>query len=397
MSDNDRYYLTSHPWISFGLDLKNAPFTLWLLLGAAESKCKHLAGIPLRPEKQEELNRVSLEKGVHATTAIEGNTLSEDDVAKISKGTHTGIPKSQDYQRQEVQNMLDAYNAVLDAIKDGRGCGVSFEALQEDNAGILKGQNLKDGIVAGEMRTHAVVVNRYRGAPAEDCAYLVRKLFQWLDEDWGLKEEHPLVEGILKAIMAHLYVAWIHPFGDGNGRSARLLEFRLLMNAGVPLNAAHLLTSYYNKTRSLYYDTLEATSRTIQKKEGNPIAFVLYALQGFVDALDDQIKNILQEQLDVTWENYIHKTVFGGKMTPALRRRRDLLLEISTFKEPVFYNELKRRLSDGLLKLYQDKTPRALMRDLNDLEKRQLIRRMPGYIAAKDRMRAFLPLCNAPR
>ena len=91
MSDNDRYYLTSHPWISFGLDLKNAPFTLWLLLGAAESKCKHLAGIPLRPEKQEELNRVSLEKGVHATTAIEGNTLSEDDVVKISKGTHTGM------------------------------------------------------------------------------------------------------------------------------------------------------------------------------------------------------------------------------------------------------------------------------------------------------------------
>ena len=61
-------------------------------------------------------------------------TLSEDDVAKISKGTHTGIPKSQDYQRQEVQNMLDAYNAVLDAIKDGRGYGVSFKALQEDNA-----------------------------------------------------------------------------------------------------------------------------------------------------------------------------------------------------------------------------------------------------------------------
>ena len=124
---------------------------------------------------------------------------------------------------------------------------------------------------------------------------------------------------------------------------------------------------------------------------------MLYALQGFVDALDDQIKNILQEQLDVTWENYIHKTVFGGKMTPALRRRRDLLLEISTFKEPVFYSELKRRLSDGLLKLYQEKTPRALMRDLNDLEKRQLIRRTPGYIAAKDRMRAFLPLCNAPQ
>lgn len=397
MQDNNRLYLTSHPWLRFELDLKKAPFTLWLLLGAAESKCKHLAGIPLRPEKQEELNRLSLEKGVHATTAIEGNTLSEDDVAKISNGMYTDIPKSQDYQRQEVQSMLEAYNAVLHKIKEGQGCGINFVTLKEDNATILKGKSLEDGIVAGEVRTRSVVVGQvYRGAPAEDCEYLLRTLFDWLVEDWGgLHKEHPFVEGILKAIIAHLYVVWIHPFEDGNGRGARLLEFRLLMNAGVPLNAAHLLTSYYNKTRSLYYDTLKATSR---QRDGDPIAFVLYALQGFVDALDDQIRSILQEQLNVTWENYIHKTVFGGKMTAALRRRRDLLLEISAFKEPVPYNELRHRLSGGLLKLYQGKTARALTRDLNDLAKRQLlIHGAPGYAAAKDRMRAFLPLCNTPQ
>lgn len=395
MPDNKRSYLTSHPWISFDLDLQKAPYTLWLLLGAAESKCRHLAGIPLRPEKQDELNRVSLEKGVHATTAIEGNTLSEEDVAEISKGRLDGIPKSQDYQRQEVQNMLDAYNAVVSDIKSGKGCGIAFETLQKDNAVVLKNLSLRDGVIPGKLRTHAVVVNRYRGAPAEDCEYLLRKLFDWLQEDWGLKTEHLLVEGILKAIIAHLYLAWIHPFGDGNGRGARMLEFRLLMDAGVPLNAAHLLTSYYNKTRTLYYDTLEATSG---RRAGDPVTFIAYALQGFVDALDGQIKSILAEQLNVTWENYVHKTAFGGTMTPALRRRRDLLLEISAFDSAIPYNEIKRRLGNEVLKLYQGKTPRTMMRDLNDLEERGLLRRgSEGYVAAKELMRAFLPLRNAPQ
>ena len=49
-----------------------------------------------------------------------------------------------------------------------------------------------------------------------------------------------MAEGILKATLAHLYIAWIHPFGDGNGRTARLVEFMLLSRAGVPSPSAHL-------------------------------------------------------------------------------------------------------------------------------------------------------------
>ena len=324
MSDNDRVYRTTHPWISFSLRLNaDIPYTLWMLLGAAESKCKHLAGIPLRPEKQRELQQISLKKGVHATTSIEGNTLSEDDVARISEGRNHGIPKSQDYQRQEIQNMLDAYNGVAAVIAERGSCEVSLDALKEDNALILKECNIEEHVIPGEIRTYSVGVAHYLGAPAEDCEYLLQRLFDWLTQDWGLRKEHPLLEEILKAITAHLYIAWIHPFGNGNGRAARMLEFRLLMNAGVPSTAAHLLTSYYNKTRELYYDRLAASSR---KKD--PVIFIMYALQGFVDAFDGQIQNILDEQLDTTWENYVHKNCFGGKLTSALRRRRDLLLEI---------------------------------------------------------------------
>ena len=232
-------------------------------------------------------------------------------------------------------------------------------------------------------------VGDYRGVPAEDCVYLLERLFTWLSSDWGLSVKHPVVEGILKAITAHLYIAWIHPFGDGNGRSARVLEFRMLMNAGVPLTAAHLLTSYYNDTRQEYYEMLRRSSRI----EGGEFCFIEYALQGFVDGLDSEINSILEEQLNVTWENYVHEVCFGGKLTSALRRRRELLLEISKYERPVSVAEMKYRLSDKLLKQYQGSI-KMLSRDINYLAKVGLIiyKEDEGYTAAKDKMKAFLPL-----
>ncbi|MDR1966954.1 MAG: Fic family protein [Synergistaceae bacterium] len=392
MSDAKKY-LTSHPWIKFQLDLsQDIPFRLWILLGAAESKCRHLAGIPLRPEKQNELNKVSLRKGAQATTAIEGNSLSEEEIGKIMDNKDERLPLSKEYQRIEVLNVIGAYNAIIDSVNRLGTCGAGYEELLSDNRAILSGLELGSGLVPGEIRTHSVGVGNYRGAPAEDCEYLLKTLFRWIGSDWELGSDHKTIEGILKAIVAHLYITWIHPFGDGNGRSARMLEFRLLMASGVPMTAAHLLTTHYNVTRAEYYRALASTS---QNSGGNPVAFILYALQGFVDALDEQIKTILAEQLRVTWENYVHYEEFNGTLSDAQARQRDLLLELSKFTSPVTLNELKRRLSSELLAKYDKKTIRAFNRDINDLERRNLIvKTAKGISAATGRMRAFLPVCK---
>lgn len=50
------------------------------MLGEAASKCEHIAGVPLRPSVAQELHRLYLAKGALATTAIEGNTLTENEV-----------------------------------------------------------------------------------------------------------------------------------------------------------------------------------------------------------------------------------------------------------------------------------------------------------------------------
>ena len=94
-------YLETHPWLTFELDLTKAPTRFWTLLGDACSKCEVISGIPLMPETAEELNLVSLEKGAQATTAIEGNTLTQEQVALLARG-ELQLPPSKEYLGVEV-------------------------------------------------------------------------------------------------------------------------------------------------------------------------------------------------------------------------------------------------------------------------------------------------------
>ena len=382
-----RKYEETHPWISFRLDLSSLEYTTWILIGAAQSKCRHLSGIPIRPDKQKELLSISLLKGIAATTAIEGNSLSEDEVKKIIEGS-AQMPKSKMYQETEIKNVLRVYNKIADQIGQSIACEISTEQIKKDHAIIMSDLD-NDAVMPGEIRTRPVVVNRYRGAPAEDCEYLLSRLCEWLNKDWGLGEDNSIVEAIFKAIIGHLYIAWIHPFWDGNGRTARALELRILMASGVPMNAAHLLSNHYNETRSEYYTRLAETSSSTQ---GSPIRFIMYAVQGLVDLLDGQIETILDEQLRVTWVNYVHSR-FSGDNTTANNRRKELLLEISKMEEPVDVSELRIRLSDKLLKKYSDKTTRVFRRDINTLLRMQLLKRDGVKITTvKKVLRAFLPI-----
>lgn len=110
------------------------------------------------------------------------------------------------------------------------------------------------------------------------------------------------------------------------------------------------------------------------RERNGELEFIQYAVQGFVDALDKQIDSILDEQLNVTWINYIHTVHFGGKLTPALRRRRDLLLGISAFDRAMSREELRYRLPDDVWKQYQCNA-KTLTLDMNYLERQGLIRK----------------------
>jgi len=192
---------------------------------------------------------------------------------------------------------------------------------------------------------------------------------------------------IVKAVLAHLYIAWIHPFGDGNGRTARLMELRILLEAGVPTPATHLLSNHYNQTRSEYYRQLRNASRG----ESGVLPFIRYAVQGFVDGLRDQLRTIRSQQFADRWEQYVYQQ-FGRATTPARLRQRQLVLEMSKVDKPMTRSQLPG-LSRGLLEMYGAKTGKALTRDINAILKMGLIRHQGGgFVPNKGVIEAFLPV-----
>ncbi len=386
----ERQYTKTHPWITFTFRADRLRPETWVLLGEAASKCEHLAGSALPPEVARELSLLSLERGAHGTTSIEGNTLTEKEVRAIIDGADD-TPPSRAYQRQEIENLISLFNDIAEECVSGTPQPLSPERLKEQHARLMVGQPQKEDLEPGRFRTHSVVVGRYRGAPSEDCDYLVDRLCEWMNRELdslgavGHSMRQP--QAVVLAVLAHLYMTWIHPFSDGNGRIARLLEFELLLRTGVPVPAAHLLSNHYNRTRDMYYAVLERTSRA----KGYPVEeFVHYAVQGLVDGLREQIRTVQSSQLTIMWQSYVHER-FHGQHTVARTRMRDLVLALPPDRwTPVGEVAV---LTPELAQAYGGKSPKTITRDVNTLVMMGLVDKQArrGLRPRTELMAAFIP------
>jgi cell filamentation protein, protein adenylyltransferase len=386
-----RKYEASHPWIKFEVDLKRASAKFWMLLGEARSKCEHIAQVPLQPRTAKEMHQLYLAKGALATTAIEGNTLSEKEVIQHLEGK-LELPPSKQYLAKEIDNVVNACNWILQEIVRGETPTLSAGLIKSFNGRVLNGLKVDEGVIPGEIRTYSVGVARYRAAPAQDCEYLLQRTCEWLDSALFDSVENDLPQNdlampIIKAVLAHLYLAWIHPFGDGNGRTARLIEFLILVTSGLPSPAAHLLSNHYNQTRTEYYRLLDGASKT----EQGIISFMEYAVSGLVDGLRAQLDLVRKQQFRVIWNDYVHEK-FREHNTPADTRRRHLVLDISKRDKAVSISKL-RELTPRVAAAYATKGTRTLSRDLKILESMGLINiQRSEVMACRELILAFLPV-----
>jgi Fic family protein len=356
-------------------------------LGEIRSKCNHIAGVPLRPFIAEKMHQLFLARGVLGTTAIEGNTLTEEQVLQILQGK-LRLPASKEYLQQEIENILRACNEIGGRLKKGLQVPLTVDCLKNFNRTALDKLKIDPEVIPGEIRHHSVAVLRYRGAPAEDCEYLLQALCDWLNSaDFESSTENAVEYAVLKAVLAHLYLAWIHPFGDGNGRTARLVEFQIQLAAGVPSPAAHLLSNHYNQTPQEYYRQLDHAS----KSGGDISPFLEYAIQGLVDGMRAQVELIRTQQWDVAWRNYVHE-IFHEKTKTAEIRQRQLALDLSIIEKPVPLAKLPE-ISPRLAKAYATRSLKTVHRDVIELEKLGLVGRTPeGVRAKREIILAFLPM-----
>lgn len=381
-----RTFTKTHPWINFKIDLTKASYKLWMLLGEAQSKCTHIAGIPLMPQVAEHLHQLYLAKGVQATTAIEGNTLTEKEVMERLQGK-LELPPSKEYLGQEVDNIIKACNEIATKIFQNHLNKLTVQDIKDYNALVLRNLPLDDYVVPGKIRTRSVGVARYLAVDAEDCEYLLDKLCDWLNEEFKAPEGYTIAFGILKAVISHVYLAWIHPFGDGNGRTARLVEFQLLLSTGISSAASHLLSNHYNQTRNEYYRQLDYAS----KSGGDLRPFIEYALRGYIDGLKSQIEVIRSQQWAVHWRNFVFD-LFRDKNSPADIRRRHLIFDLSDNTNKQIPISKVRHISPRIAEAYSRKTQKTIIRDINILHKMGLLEKTLNSIRVKKEIiLAFLP------
>jgi len=181
-----RKYQETHPWITFRLNLRDVGWLLWVQLGEAASKCVHLTNVPLRPETSRQLQNLYLAKGAAATTAIEGNTLTEEEVLQhIEKRLQ--LPPSKEYLTQEVDNIIEACNGIASQLaRHNRLAPITRTLICDYNRVVRKNLPEAPGLAPpGELRTGSVIVgNTYRGAPAENCEELLDLMSEWLERDY---------------------------------------------------------------------------------------------------------------------------------------------------------------------------------------------------------------------
>ena len=79
-------YQKSHSWLDFSLNIREFQPRFWVDLGECVSKCDHLQRTAMSDDLRQEIYNLYFTKGAAATTAIEGNTLSEQQVHDIIAG-----------------------------------------------------------------------------------------------------------------------------------------------------------------------------------------------------------------------------------------------------------------------------------------------------------------------
>lgn len=165
---------------------------------------------------QEELrlHRINRIKTIQGSLAIEGNTLTLDQITAILDGKPVIAPIN---EVQEIRNAIKAYELLEtlnpNNIEDLLKAHLTMETGLIDDAGHFRSKGV--GVASGEEIIHYA-------PPAERVPQLMKDLFEWLNST----EEHPLI----KSSIFHYEFEFIHPFSDGNGRTGRLWQTLILAN-----------------------------------------------------------------------------------------------------------------------------------------------------------------------
>lgn len=211
------------------------------------------------------LRRSNRIRTIQGSLAIEGNTLSQEQITAILEGRRVIAPLR---EIQEVRNAIQAYDrfANWQPWREAdllNGHAILMNGLLEAPGKYRSGGV---GIMAGKEVIHLA-------PPADRVRSLMRDLLRWLKST----HDHPLIAGSV----FHYEFEFIHPFADGNGRLGRLWQ-TLILRRWNPLFADIPVESLVHEHQQDYYAALNTSS---QRGDSAPfIEFMLAMIEGAVSA-----------------------------------------------------------------------------------------------------------------
>jgi len=331
--------------------------------------------IPIPPGTQAKLDALNIMRAVRGTTGIEGAELTEEEVAKIisSPPTERVLPASREREEKEARNAEKVMRFVAKLIRDDAATPLTENLICEMHKLMTEGIDYPHN-TPGHYREGPVRAGTYvPPQTGEEVRRLMPELIAWLNE--GPPRSWP---ASTQAIIAHFYVVSIHPFGDGNGRTARAVESLLLYKGGINARGFYSLANFYYRYRAEYESMLD---RVRFETNGDLTPFLRFALDGLVAELEAVHQEVLQEVTIIAFRDYARETLMADGMIGTKPGERMYHFLLGLAGEPVSVKAL-RRGAHPLSHLYRGVTSKTLSRDLNYLRAHELV------IVERDEIRA---------
>jgi Fic family protein len=243
----------------------------------------------------------------HASTAIEGNPLTLDQVRALEEGRE--LEASETRSKREVLN----YFAGLRYVEKNAAKRTFRHTDILELHRILAGEVMDQG-EAGKYRTISVRVGRYCPPAADAVSGLMAELLEW----WNTASQK--ISPVLSSAILHYRFEAIHPFADGNGRTGRALALWELYRRGFDTHHIFSVDEYYWEDRAKYYAALDG----VRQSGDDLTAWLEYCSAGLRQTLERawlriqtfQVKSTRKLVLRPRQEQLLHLLSDHGSMAP---------------------------------------------------------------------------------
>lgn len=238
----------------------------------------------LLPKQELRLRRQALIRMTHASTKIEGNALNIHQVEAIAQHKKIDAPARDIY---EVENYLRVLRYISKVVEKKEQITekvvlrihklVTDKTLPEEQSGYYRQGPVY--VIRRRLGMSDEVI--YTAADAKKVQQLMKDLIEWIQ-----KTEKEDVHPIVVAGIAHQEFAVIHPYSDGNGRTARALATLILYQRGYDFRRLFALEDYYNKDRFQYYKYINV-GKNYEERRTDFTPWLEYFVKGFKAEIDN--------------------------------------------------------------------------------------------------------------